>query len=91
MGGAVGGAAVGAVVGGPIGALVGAGVGSIVGSQLPQKPSQAYNGPIAAGQPLPRDVATYPVPHHKQYRYAVVNNKRVIVDRRTRRIERIIP
>jgi Protein of unknown function (DUF1236) len=91
MGGAIGGAAAGAAVGGPVGAVVGFGLGSIMGSQLTPRPSQPYGGPVAVGQRLPRDVAIYPVPHHPRYRYAVVNDERVIVNPRTRVIERVIP
>jgi hypothetical protein len=91
VGGVVGGAAVGAVVGGPVGAVVGAGVGAIVGSSLPAQPSVVYSGPVVIGQPLPETVTVYPVPRYSQYEYAVVNNQRVIIDARTRRIMRVAP
>jgi Protein of unknown function (DUF1236) len=87
--GVVGGAAVGAVVGGPIGAVVGAGVGAIVGSSLPPQPSVVYSGPVVIGQPLPETVTVYPIPQYSQYEYAVINNQRVIIDARTRRIVRV--
>jgi hypothetical protein len=87
--GVLGGAAVGAVVGGPVGAVVGAGVGAIVGSSLPPQPSVVYSGPVVIGQPLPETVTVYPVPQYSQYEYAVVNNQRVIIDARTRRIVRV--
>ena len=81
----VGGAAVGAVVGGPVGAVVGAGIGAIVGSSLPAQPSVVYRG----GQPLPETITVYPVPRYSQYEYAVINNQRVIIDARTRRVVRV--
>ena len=33
----------------------------------------------------------YPVPNYEAYDYAIVNNQRVIVDRNTHRIVRVIP
>jgi len=86
MGGAVGGAAVGAVVGGP----VGAGVGAIVGSNLPPQPSVVYSQPVVVGQELPQTVTVYPVPQYQQYDYTIINNHRVIIDPRTRRIVRVV-
>jgi hypothetical protein len=90
IGGAVGGAAVGAVVGGPVGAVVGAGVGAIVGSSLPPQPSVAYSQPVVVGQVLPETVTVYPVPQYQQYDYTIINNHRVIIDPRTRRIVRVV-
>jgi hypothetical protein len=90
VGGAVGGAAVGGVVGGPVGAIVGAGVGAIVGSSLPPEPSVVYSQPVVVGQALPQTVTVYPVPQYQQYDYTIINNHRVIIDPRTRRIVRVI-
>lgn len=90
VGGALGGAAVGTVVGGPVGTVVGAGIGAIVGSSLPQQPSTVYDGPIVAGEPLPQSVVIYPLPQYPDYSYAVINNHRVIVDRGSHRIVRVI-
>ena len=90
VGGALGGAAVGTAVGGPVGAVVGAGVGAIVGSSLPAQPSVTYDQPVVVGEALPETVTVYPVPRYTQYDYAVVNNQRVIIDPRTRRIVRVI-
>jgi hypothetical protein len=42
------------------------------------------------GEPLPAAVEVRPVPGYVDYRYAVVNNQRVIVDPRTRRVIRVI-
>ena len=90
VGGVVGGAAVGAVVGGPVGAVVGAVVGAIVGSSLPAQPSVVYSGPVVVGQPLLQTITVYPAPQYRQYQYAIINNQRVIIDVRTRRIVRIV-
>ena len=40
--------------------------------------------------PLPAAVEVRPVPGYVDYRYALVNNQRVIVDPRTRRVIRVI-
>lgn len=91
VGGAVGGAAIGTVVGGPVGTVVGAGVGALVGSSLPSHPSVVYQGPIAVGETLPETYTYYEVPQQPAYEYVIVNNQRVIVDRKTHRILRVIP
>jgi hypothetical protein len=90
VGGAVGGAAVGGVVGGPIGAAVGGAVGAITGSALPPQPSVVYPGPVVVGETLPGSVTYYPVPDYDDYGYTVLNGRRVIVERRSHRIVRII-
>ncbi len=100
--GAVGGAVVGGVVGGPVGAVVGAGVGATVGLaaeppgevvtyvQRENTPSVVYKERIVVGEPLAETVELRPVPQHTEYRYAVVNNQRVIVDGRSRKVVKII-
>lgn len=90
VGGAAGGAAVGAVVGGPVGAVVGGAAGAIVGSTLPPQPSVSYQGRLVEGEMLPETYTYYPVPEYDAYSYAVVNSHRVIVDRHTHKIVRII-
>lgn len=103
VGGAVTGAAVGAVVGGPVGAVVGAGVGGTVGAAVEPPPppvvtyvergdvpSVAVEEHVVVGQPLPATVELHTVPKYKQYSYAVVNHKRVIVEPRTRKVIKII-
>lgn len=90
VGGAVGGAAVGTVVGGPVGTAVGAGVGAIVGSALPAHPSVTYDRPVVVGEALPETYTYYPVPNYDDYSYVVVNKHRVIVDRRTHKVLRVI-
>ena len=101
-GGAVGGAVVGGAVGGPVGAVVGAGVGATVGLaaeppapvvtyvQREEIPSVAVQEEVVIGQPLPSTVTLHTVPKYKQYSYAVVNNKRVIVEPRSRKVVKII-
>lgn len=102
VGGAVGGAAVGAVVGGPVGAVVGAGVGGAVGNaaEPPREvvtyveheniPSVAVQDEVVVGRPLPTTVELRPVPQHTEFRYAYVNNSRVIVDSRSGKVVKII-
>ena len=90
VGGAVGGAAVGTVVGGPVGTVVGGAVGAIVGSSLPPQPSVVYDRPVVVGEEMPATMRYYPVPSYEAYDYTIVNNERVIVDRNTHRIVRVI-
>jgi hypothetical protein len=45
---------------------------------------------VVVGEPLPATVELRPVPNYTQYRYAVVNDRRVIVEPRTRKIIKII-
>jgi hypothetical protein len=90
VGGAVGGAAVGTVVGGPVGGAIGGAVGLIAGSSLPSQPSVVYERPIVVGEELPGTMTYYPVPDQDAYSYVIVNNQRVIVDRRSHRILRVI-
>jgi Protein of unknown function (DUF1236) len=100
--GAVGGAAAGAVVGGPVGAVVGGTVGAAVGAAgeppaevrtyvtREQVPSVRVTEKIVVGEPLPATVVLRPVPNHAEYSFAVVNDRRVIVEPRTRRVIQII-
>lgn len=45
---------------------------------------------VVVGEPLPPSVELRTVPNHVEYRYAVVNNQRVIVEPRTRKVIRVI-
>ena len=102
VGGAVGGAAVGAVVGGPVGAVVGAGVGGVVGNaaeppaevvtyvERDTSPSVTVKERVVVGQPVPATVQLRPVPQHTEFRYAYVNNTRVIVDAKSGKVVKII-
>ncbi|MBV8068927.1 MAG: DUF1236 domain-containing protein [Acidobacteriaceae bacterium] len=100
--GAVNGARAGGDVAGPIGAMVGGTVGAAVGAGLEipnavitsidgeRRPSVVVHEHVVVGEPLPDSVVLYPVPQYTQYRYAVVNDRRVIVDPGTRRVIKII-
>jgi hypothetical protein len=98
--GAADGAAAGAEVGGPIGAIVGGTVGAAVGAaveipnavinSVPRDRSVVVREHVVVGEPLPPTVELRPVPRHTEYRYAVVNDRRVIVEPRTRRVVRIL-
>ncbi|MBW7967034.1 DUF1236 domain-containing protein [Bradyrhizobium sp. BR 10261] len=98
--GARNGARTGGEVGGPIGAMVGGTVGAAVGAGLeipnailggiPRDDSVVIHERVEVGEPLPPTVVLRPVPNYTQYRYAVVNDRRVIVEPRTRRVIKII-
>ena len=88
--GAVGGAAVGAVVGGPVGVVVGAGIGALVGSALPSEHSAISGRSVVVGEALPGSHMYYEVPDYPDYKYTVLNNQRILVDRRWHRVVRVI-
>lgn len=100
--GAVNGARTGRAVAGPVGEIVGGTVGAAVGAavEVPNAVITSVQGvrsdsvviqePVVVGEPLPAVVEVRPVPGYVDYRYAVVNNQRVIVDPRTRRVIRVI-
>jgi hypothetical protein len=96
------GAREGAAVGGPIGGFVGGTVGLATGLaegvttgvidavRGGPAPNVVVQERVAVGEPLPPRVRLYEVPRYNRYRYAVVNNERVIVDPRTRVVIRVI-
>jgi hypothetical protein len=96
------GARAGGDVGGPIGAVVGGTVGAAVGLGLEipnavitsvqgeRAPSVVVHERVVVGEPLPPEVVLRPVPNYAEYRYAVVNDRRVIVEPRTRKVIKII-
>jgi hypothetical protein len=100
--GAVNGARTGGEVAGPVGEIVGGTVGAAVGAGLEipnavitsiegeRVPSVTVRERVVVGEPLPSSVELRPVPSYSEYRYAVVNERRVIVEPRTRRIVKII-
>ncbi len=100
--GAANGARAGGEVGGPVGEIVGGTVGAAVGAGLEipnavimsiqgeRAPSVTVRERVVVGEPLPPTVELRPVPNYTQYRYAVVNDRRVIVEPRTRKIIKII-
>jgi len=65
-------------------------LGSIIEEGLPPQPPAAYSGPLVMGEMLPDAVMVYPVPRYDDYAYAMVGPRRVIVERRTRRIVRLL-
>lgn len=100
--GAVGGAAAGAVVGGPVGAVVGGTIGAAVGTAAEppaevrtyvtreRVPSVRVQEEVVVGRPLPATVELRTIPNHNDYAYAVVNERRVIVEPKTRKIIQIV-
>ena len=93
VGGPVGGP-VGEVVGGTVGAAVGLGLeipnAVITSVQAERAPSVVVRERVVVGEPLPPSVELRTVPSHTEYRYAIVNDRRVIVEPRTRKIIKII-
>jgi hypothetical protein len=57
---------------------------------IPRDDSVVVRERVVVGEPLPDTVVLRPVPNYTQYRYAVVNDRRVIVEPRTRRVIKII-
>src|SRR6476646_7825035 len=92
-GGAVAGP-VGEVVGGTVGAAVGLGLeipnAGITSIPADRGHSVTLRERVVVGEPLPPTVELRTVPSHTEYRYAVVNDRRVIVEPRTRKIIRIL-
>jgi hypothetical protein len=100
--GAVNGARTGGEIAGPVGEIVGGTVGAAVGAavEIPnavitsiqgeRAPSVVVRERVVVGEPLPPAVELRPVPRYTEYRYAVVNDRRVVVDPRTRRVIKII-
>ena len=100
--GANDGARAGGAVGGPVGEVVGGTVGAAVGLglEIPNAVITSIQGDrvrrwwcasgVVVGEPLPPTVELRTVPSHTEYRYAVVNDRRVIVEPRTRKIIKII-
>lgn len=81
---------VGTAVGDAVGAVLsvpGAVVEAVTGLR---GPSVRVEEEIVVGEPLPRVVEVRPVPSYTEYHYAIVNDRRVIVEPRTRRVVRII-
>lgn len=100
--GAVGGAAVGAVVGGPVGAVIGGVAGASIGAAgeppaevrsyvvRERQPSVRVEREVVVGEPLPDNVRLYTIPDNSNYEYTVVNDRRVIVEPRTRKVIQIV-
>jgi len=92
------GARTGAEVGGPVGGVIGGTVGAAVGAavEIPNaaiprgERSVVVRERVVVGEALPPSVELRVVPNHTEYRYAVVNDRRVIVEPRTRKVIRVI-
>ena len=80
------------MVGGTVGAAVGAAVEipNAVITRAAAGRSVVVQERVVVGEPLPPAVELRPVPQYTEYRYAVVNDRRVIVEPRTRRVVKII-
>jgi hypothetical protein len=100
--GAIGGAAAGAVIGGPVGAVVGGVAGATVGAAATppaevrtyvmheDAPSVRVEREVVVGSELPDTVVLRSVPKYETYSYAVVNDRRVIVEAKTRKVVQIV-
>jgi outer membrane lipoprotein SlyB len=100
--GAANGAASGGAVAGPVGAAVGGTVGAAVGAavEIPNAvlnsvrsepgPSVVVREEVAVGRTLPQHVQLRPIQRYPEYRYAIVNDRHVIVEPRTRRVIKIV-
>jgi len=76
-----------------MGAAVGAAVeipNAVITAIPRNEPSVVVRERVVVGEPLPPTVELRTVPSHTEYRYAVVNDRRVIVEPRTRKIIRIL-
>src|SRR5262249_7410569 len=85
-----GGGPVGGIVGGTVGAaaeLPGDVLGFVTGH--PRR-YERVDEEIVVGRPLPHTVHVYEIPRHREYVYAYVNDRRVLVEPHTRRIVRIV-
>ena len=56
--------------------------------EAPSAPRSARSASI--GEALPESIELHPIPQHETYRYAVVNDHRVIVDAASRKVVYII-
>ncbi|MGF9566911.1 DUF1236 domain-containing protein [Neorhizobium sp. JUb45] len=103
--GAAGGAVTGAIVGGPVGAAVGGVAGAIVGTAIDPPPQRVVTyvreapAPteqvvveerVVVGEPLPQTIVVQQVPDNPNYGYAVVNDRRVIIEPSSRRVVQVI-
>ena len=48
-----------------------------------QTPSVVYEGEVVVGQPLPETVEIHTIPDQPDFAYAIVNEKRVIINPKT--------
>lgn len=53
-------------------------------------PSVTFEGEVVVGQPLPETVEIHTIPDQPDYAYAVVNNKRVVVNPKQRTVVEVL-
>ncbi|ASY59600.1 MULTISPECIES: DUF1236 domain-containing protein [Sinorhizobium] len=53
-------------------------------------PSVAFEGEIVVGQPLPETVEIHTIPDQPDFAYAIVNEKRVIINPKTRAVVEVV-
>jgi hypothetical protein len=58
--------------------------------QRERLPSVRVEGDVSVGYTLPSSVEVRSVPRHDKFGYAVINDRRVIVEPRTRKVIRVI-
>lgn len=101
----VGGAVTGAFIGGPVGAAVGGVLGFTAGAAINPPPSEVVTyveeqpAPrtkivveerVRVGATLPETIVIERVPNNDRYAFAFVNDQRVIVEPKTRRVVKIV-
>lgn len=101
----VGGAVTGAFIGGPVGAVVGGVLGVTAGAAISPPPRDVVTyveeqpvpqdtvviqQRVKVGATLPETVVIEPVPDNDRYAYAYVNEQRVIIEPRSRKVVKII-
>ncbi|AUX79830.1 MULTISPECIES: DUF1236 domain-containing protein [Sinorhizobium] len=53
-------------------------------------PSVAFEGEIVVGQPLPETVEIHTIPDQPDFAYAIVNEKRVVINPKTRAVVEVV-
>ncbi|MEY9166078.1 hypothetical protein ABIE78_004197 [Sinorhizobium fredii] len=53
-------------------------------------PSVTFEGEIVVGQPLPETVEIHTIPEQPDFAYAIVNEKRVIINPKTRAVVEVV-
>jgi hypothetical protein len=101
----VGGAVTGAFIGGPVGAVVGGVLGVTAGAAINPPPREVVTyveqqpvpqtrivvqERVKVGTTLPETVIIERVPDNEKYAYAFVNDQRVIIEPRSRKVIKII-
>ena len=101
----VGGAVTGAFIAGPVGAVVGGVLGVTAGAAINPPPREVVTyveeqpvpqtrivvqERVKVGATLPETVVIERVPNNERYAYAFVNDQRVIIEPRSRKVVKII-